>query len=221
MKKIISYSLYGSNPRYTIGIEKNINIAKNKLHDWICYVHYDNTVPNECIDRLSAYKNIKLIKINHIKNHGMFWRFIPFFDSEKNICISRDTDSRLTEREVFCINEWIKSDYKYHVIRDHAQHYNTPIMGGMWGAKGFMNKIILNDMINFINLGDWYYGKDQNWLSSLWQFIQKDCLVHGIRETPWLRESRNNMNDPFNFIGNGWTEFDKPIYSYEDHGRVI
>ena len=37
MKKVISFSLYGNDPKYTIGMIKNVNISKELYPDWICY----------------------------------------------------------------------------------------------------------------------------------------------------------------------------------------
>lgn len=218
--KIISYCLYGSNPRYLVGMQKNAEIVKNILPDWLCYVYYD-FLPKDMIDKLLNFENVKLFKIENMIGHGAFWRFLPFFENENNICISRDTDSRITDREVICINEWLKSNKKFHIIKDHNQHYNVPIMAGMWGMKGKLDKTLFDNMISFINSGYSYYGKDQNWLSYLWQYAQKDCLIHGFKETSWLNETRKQMENPYNFIGNGWTENEQPIYHYEDHGRCI
>jgi hypothetical protein len=215
--KIISYCLYGTNPRYHIGVEKNAEIASRMLPDWTCFVYYNNLSEN-ITDKLLKFKNIKLINITDMADHGMFWRFLPFFENENNICISRDADSRITDREIVCINEWLKSEKKFHIIKDHAQHYNMPIMGGMWGMKGMLDGDILDNMRKFILNSGWYYGKDQEWLIYLWNFVQKDCLVHSMREESWFSSSRNDMKNRFDFIGNGWTENEKPMYHYEDHG---
>jgi protein O-GlcNAc transferase len=215
--KIISFCLYGENPRYHIGVEKNAELADKMLPDWLCYVYHNRTLPEIVINKLSKFKNIKLINVNML-DHGMFWRFLPFYESEDNICISRDADSRITNREVLCINEWLNSEKKFHIIKDHAQHFNMPIMGGMWGMKGDLDKTILDNMNEFINASGWHYGKDQEWLIYLWQFAQKDCLIHSMRDASWFRDTRSNMENKFDFIGNGWTEDNKPMYHYEDHG---
>lgn len=218
--KIISYCLYGSNPRYNLGIIKNTKLIEKMLPDWVCFVYYNDTLDAETIEKLKKLNNVELINTN-MKDHGMFWRFFPFYENDNNICISRDADSRITEREATCLNRWLDSEKKFHIIRDHAQHYHMPIMGGMWGMKGKLEKNILESMNNFINSGCFYYGKDQQWLKNLWEIAKDDCLIHGINEDNWFRETRNNLEDPFNFIGNGWTEDEKPIYHHESHGSQI
>ena len=32
------------------------------------------------------------------------------------------------------MTSWLKSDYPFHIMRDHPDHVNK-ILGGMWGAK--------------------------------------------------------------------------------------
>ena len=46
----------------------------------------------------------------------------------------RDADSRLSPRELFAVNEWISSDFRFHVMRDHASH-DVAVLGGMFGMK--------------------------------------------------------------------------------------
>ena len=53
MKKIISFSLWGSDPIYNIGSIKNAELALNMYPDFECwfYIH-KQTVPQETIDKL-------------------------------------------------------------------------------------------------------------------------------------------------------------------------
>ncbi len=48
--------------------------------------------------------------------------------------ISRDLDSRFSEREVSAVDEWLKSKEAFHVMRDHELHENE-MLAGMWGVK--------------------------------------------------------------------------------------
>jgi len=50
------------------------------------------------------------------------------------VTMSRDLDSRVTEREVAAVNEWLESNKTLHSMRDHPWH-TVPIMGGGWGSK--------------------------------------------------------------------------------------
>jgi protein O-GlcNAc transferase len=78
----------------------------------------------------------------------MFWRFWASEEKDVDIFLSRDCDSRISEREVIAVNEWLNSDKDFHIMRDHPYH-NVPILGGMWGCRnGLMKKIRLSNLIN-------------------------------------------------------------------------
>ena len=64
----------------------------------------------------------------------MLWRFLPSLDPQVSVMLSRDLDSRVTEREAAAVTEWLESDLSLHAMRDHPWH-TVPIMGGGWGAK--------------------------------------------------------------------------------------
>jgi hypothetical protein len=64
----------------------------------------------------------------------MFWRFSVINDFEFDFAIVRDVDSRISERELNCLNEWFKSGKTLSVIRDHP-HHNALILGGLWGVS--------------------------------------------------------------------------------------
>lgn len=139
MKKIIAFSLYGSNPKYTVGMIKNAKLSKKFYPDFEVFVFYDSTVPTGIIDVLNRYDHVKTINIEETKFASlpkMFWRFIPYeFTGTKNIIyIVRDSDSRLSAREAIAVKEWMDSDKDLHLMRDHP-HHNHKILGGMWGIK--------------------------------------------------------------------------------------
>ncbi len=137
MKKVISFSLWGSDPKYTIGAIKNVELAPTFYPDfeyWF-YVHED-TVPRDIIDSLEHIKNTKVIlkhgDLNHCK--PMMWRFEAIDDPEVEIMMSRDTDTRFLLREKLAVDEWFQSGKKFHIMRDHP-HHTFFILGSMFGTK--------------------------------------------------------------------------------------
>jgi hypothetical protein len=64
----------------------------------------------------------------------MMYRFLPIDEPEVELMMVRDADSRIHVRDRWTIHEFIKSQHKAHVIRDHPYH-TTPLMGGLWGLK--------------------------------------------------------------------------------------
>ena len=162
MKKLICFSLWGNNYRYTGGALQNTDLAKTYYPDWICRFYVGEDTPSQLIDELSSRDNVEIIKMSDVCDWtGMFWRFHAASDNSVDVMISRDVDSRLSKREKFAVDEWLSSDYKFHIMRDHRYH-SVPILGGMWGVKkGFINDIVSE--IKEYNGGD-FWQVDQNFL---------------------------------------------------------
>ena len=56
---------------------------------------------------------------------AMNWRFFPTLDPQVDVFISRDLDSRPNKREIAAVEEWLRSDKYFHVMRDHPAHGKT------------------------------------------------------------------------------------------------
>ena len=185
MKKVISFSLWGDKPIYWKGAKNNIKLCQQYLKDWICRFYIDNTCNKNLIDTITG-ENVEIILVNpSISFHGMFWRFYAASDIEVDILLVRDTDSRITEREILAVEEWLKTDKDFHIMRDHPYH-TVPILGGMWGCR---NKILLNMYIlieNWLNhtskKGQWkdvQVAGDQNFLAEVvYPLIYKNAFEH-------------------------------------------
>src|SRR6056300_1044628 len=118
MSKYISYSLWGTNKVYTYGIIENVLDAKKFYEGWIVRVHYNDTVPENIVEWLKSQDNVELVHHDSIdsKASNMFWRFEDYFIKDATVLI-RDADSRFSQREVDCVNEWLASTKDFHIIR--------------------------------------------------------------------------------------------------------
>ena len=135
MKKIISFSLWGSNPKYTYGAIENARLAKTIYPGWIARFYCGTDVHPSIISALKD-EEAEVIIVNEANdNRGMFWRFYAASDKDCSFVIFRDTDSRLTIREAEAVEQWVQSSRAGHIMRDHPYH-DMPIMGGMWGCRG-------------------------------------------------------------------------------------
>ena len=56
------------------------------------------------------------------------------FSYQVDLYVSRDLDSRLSDREHAAVQEWIKSNKSIHVMRDHIMH-DFAMVGCCWGTK--------------------------------------------------------------------------------------
>jgi hypothetical protein len=197
---IISFSLWGNNPKYTIGAIKNAELAQKIYPNWICRFYLDNTVPNEIISQLQSLSNTEVINKNISGNWtSMFWRFESSYDKNAKIVVFRDTDSRLSNREKIAVDEWINSDKTFHIMRDHPYH-KFPILGGMWGYKN-NNKYPMQILLESFNKTN-TYGTDYRFFAEeLYPLIGNDKLVHDEffdkKPFPCLRQGTEFVGDVF------------------------
>jgi len=161
LKKIISFSLYGNDPKYTIGALCNAELRKEIYPDWICRFYCGLSVPNNIIEELSTFNNTEIIMMDETQKYSfMMWRFLPMIDDDVSVFISRDCDSRLSLREKKCVDIFMESDYMIHSIQDNINH--PDFMGGMWGLKKYL-KIDLNALLDDWKEGN-FYDSDQQFL---------------------------------------------------------
>jgi len=210
MKKIIAFSLWGDNPKYTIGAVKNANLTNIIYPGWISRFYCGTSVPDDIIKELKSVENTEIIIMNETGNwKGMFWRFYPASEEDVDIMLSRDTDSRLNLREKYAVDEWLKSDKDFHIMRDHPYH-STVILGGMWGVRNHL----LKDMKNYINdyIKGNYWQIDQQFLKNkIYPIIRNNTFVHDeyFNYENWKKKFPVNRVGK-EFVGEAFTFDDKP-----------
>jgi len=169
MKKIISYSLWGDLPLYTVGAISNAKMAKEIYPDWICrfYIHKPS-VPQWVVDELQSVDNVEIVFYHeNIGCGGSLYRFYPATEDDVDVMISRDTDSRLTVREKACVDDWLRTHKNLHIIRDACVH-QSQMMAGMWGTRNGYLKWIKPFLQQIISKCDPTVAKgiDQDFLNS-------------------------------------------------------
>jgi hypothetical protein len=152
----------------------------------------------------------------------MFWRFWAAADPDVNIFLSRDCDSRLSNRESAAVSEWLASDKNFHIMRDHPYH-TVPILGGMWGCRG---GILRSDKINILNLiNNWTHfsikGCDQDFLGQvIYPMIKDTAMEHSefnLKFGGEIRAFPTSRND-YEFVGD---VFDENDIRHPDYWRLI
>ena len=133
--RLITFSLWGQDPKYLVGAIKNAELAKEFYPDWICRYYLGASVPKYVEHELRKHDNVQVVNRSEWGDwKGMFWRFEPAGEEDVEVMISRDCDSRLNQREASAVQEWLESDRTFHIMRDHPFH-GFPVLGGMWGVK--------------------------------------------------------------------------------------
>jgi len=218
MKKVISFSLWGNNPTYTIGAIKNAEQAKKFYPDFECwfYIHEDS-VPKEIIENLTILDNTKIIlKSGDLNNENCkprMWRYEPIDHPEVEIMLSRDTDTRFLLREKLAVEEWIKSSKNFHIMRDHP-HHNFCILAGMFGTKKIPQ---INSWKNIIEKYEKINNRlyDQDFLRDfIYPLIKDDSVIHASFHN-YETHSKSfpiDYDEEYNFVGG---------YVYQDESRSI
>ncbi len=202
MKRVISYSLWGDNPKYTIGAIKNAELALTYYPDFECWFYVDeNTVPKDIIDSLKNFSNTKIILRNGDLNHckPMMWRFESIDDPEVEIMISRDTDSRFLLREKLAVDQWLESGKLFHIMRDHPFH-GIEILGGMFGTRKVPSipswiELMKNCIQNYYRDYDQYFLRDY-----VYPLIKDDVMIHASH---CKYEGDKCLNFPIDFDSEG------------------
>lgn len=134
MKRIISFSLFGSGDRYNAGAVLNARLAPEIYPGWVCRFY--------CDPEVTVREQLKALGCEIVdmpKSPGglaMSWRFLPVADPSIERVICRDGDSRLNVREAVAVDAWIASGLPLHAMHDHPEHAKFPVFGGMWGSVG-------------------------------------------------------------------------------------
>jgi hypothetical protein len=230
LKNVIAFSLWGDKPIYWVGALRNIELAKGYYPGWICRFYVDKNSRKDLIETLKG-DNVEVVLVdskgsndNPYYHHGMFWRFNAAVDEDVDVFLSRDCDSRISEREVAAVNEWLESDKDFHIMRDHPYHA-VPILGGMWGCrKGIMREIGLVDKINqwCSNVRSSYStGIDQDFLREIvYPLIKDKSMEHSEFNLNYGGEIRNfpYIRNDYEFVGDVFDENDN---RHPDYWKII
>ena len=136
MKKIISFSLYGNKPNFQIGAIVNTIEAARVYPDWQCRFY---TTDNDTICKQLEYLGAEIVRMDDWPEGQMLWRFLAVDDAD--VCLSRDADSVVNEREAAAVNEWLEeTSHQWHAMHDWKGHRKISMMGGMWGYRHYEHK---------------------------------------------------------------------------------
>lgn len=176
MKRIISFSLWGNNPKYCIGAMKNLYASRYIYPDWTCRFYVSEYVDKDLVDRLISGGAEVIVKSGRGNWTSMFWRFEAGYDESADAVIFRDADSRLSAREAYAVDDWLRSGTAYHIMRDHPYH-GYKILGGMWGVRPKLAKNLKQLLDSFSPSNE--YGTDYKFFGEvLFDKIGNDKLTH-------------------------------------------
>lgn len=222
MKKVISFSLWGKNPKYTLGAIQNALLAPSTYPGWVCRFYIRDDVPKSIVEQLVSFSHCEVILINqdlsyqegHTSTLGTLWRFLPASDPNVEVMISRDCDSRLSIRENNMVKDFVSSPSKFHNIKDHPNHYSWKILAGMWGVKQGTIPNMEEEITHYINQPGVSFTRwlDQKFLQQIYsKYNLESVILNHFTSDPEF-----NLKYPrqgYEFIGEVYDENNKPNLS--------
>ena len=148
LRTVISFSLYGNVENYFRGLIENCKRINEIYPNFWIYLFIGNDFDHHIYDhKLDKFSNILLFQTGKSGPENRSHRFFAIDFPEVGIMFSRDLDSIVNLRDQYCINQFIKSDKKFQIIRDHP-HHSTQILAGMWGIKKGLLQTNIRDLFN-------------------------------------------------------------------------
>lgn len=178
-KKIFSYCVYGCDKKYCLGMIKNIEQIIDIFPNFEIWITIGSDVPTHYIDKYKSYNNVHLIYSKYSTGRITAERFLCIDDPTIEVMLVRDADSRFNERDIWCINHFIKSDYKAFTIRDHKYHFQE-IMAGQCGIKRIAGLNVRENYNFFVknkNGNVDYYYSDQEFIINSVYFPYKSSFI--------------------------------------------
>jgi len=178
---VIAFSLFGVNPRYAQPLIASADIRQLLYPLWTLRVYVDKSVPNDLKQTLRV-KGCQVVQVDNSALPGTFWRYFVADDEKIDRFLVRHADSILNIRERVAVDEWIKLNRHFHIMRDFYSHSEL-MLAGLWGGV----RGALHSIRNLIS--EWQRERssftynqttiDQIFLrEKIWPIAQWSALVH-------------------------------------------
>ncbi len=121
MKHVISFCIYGDKSekkqKYRRGLLENLDIINKRLPEFNIFIAAGSDVEDDYLEQIkSEYKNIIFKKVDYSGHQVTLQRFLFFDNSDVEVLFSRDADSRIDDRDIWCMQEFMKSDAYIQLI---------------------------------------------------------------------------------------------------------
>ena len=229
-QKVITYSLYGNANSTSIfkryySLLRNISLTAEKVYPgFIIRIYHNISESDEAYSQLCdvycrssnvdlcslpdlmgrVNSTASIIDAAHIGNlNPRMFRFLVMFDPNVDVFISRDVDSLIWPREVDAVDEWLSTNYTFHVMRDHKVQISIMLAGtsqlgeitnimisfkisddtGMWGAKIHLHRDTMKELIKALVMSGQNQIKWQDQISLesvVWPVAKNDVVLYTI-----------------------------------------
>lgn len=192
-RKLVCFCLWGSSDLYNHGLWENALLMPTIFPDWIMHVSYTPTANQDVIKQLLTLPWVET-QLYNLPDHprNLMLRYFPATNTNNNILIFRDADSRISRRDFFAVMDWLNTTKDVHIIRDHPMH-NIHILGGLWGVRNglFSNPKIRHKFIRHFNSNKHKLDTDQRFLCKVfYPLIKNNTCIHASFNLfePWAAQ---------------------------------
>lgn len=220
IKGIVSFTLFGNNPIYTVGALKNIELCAKYYPDFTPRFYLGGSVDQQIRTDLEQAGAELVDMAGKAENQtSTLWRFYVLAEPQWTHMMFRDTDSRPYEREAEAVYDWIESGKDFHIMRDHPEH-GMPILAGLWECTQ-AGAARVSHALNTIPHQMDYYQTDQVWLANYVYPTAKESSVVHDEFFDWEehRKPFPNPRPPNTFVAAGFNA-DDSLRIPEDSLRV-
>lgn len=207
MKMAFSFCIYGENRTYRDGLLANLVTISSLYPSFEKHIYAGCDVSEAYIEACEAFHSTYVHRLPFTGGRLMSHRFLAIDLPEVELMIVRDADSRITDRDRWCIDDFIASDFNLFTIRDHKFHYRE-IMGGLWGMRriaGFSMREAYEEYASTSKDID-CYESDQSFLRKFVYRRYRESLL--VYSPTWAFPGENSRkiglgrNGPHDFCGN-------------------
>jgi hypothetical protein len=134
MTKVFSFCIYGAKPIYCEGMVRNLEAIAIHYPTFETHIYTGNDVPEGYLRRYASFPLTTIHRLPFTGGRLTFHRFLAIDLPGVDLMIVRDADSRMTDRDRWCIDDFIDSGWQIYCVRDHKYH-TREIMAGLWGMR--------------------------------------------------------------------------------------
>lgn len=192
---VFSFTLFGGLDKYCKGMIRNVEEITRRFPTAEIWIYCGNDIPEGILKRLAQSSNVRLFETHQIGLINKIFRYLPIDDPSVDICIVRDSDSRVLDRDQASIEDFIRSEKLVQIVRDHKVH-KVPILGGMVGfKKGALSPVQMGSLIHWFLVDDIHYNAieknfdfedDQNFLRRyIYPHVVAKALIQDEYDQPF------------------------------------
>jgi hypothetical protein len=217
MVRVFSFTIFGSADKYCKGLLRNIELIQTEFPDFETWVYIGNDVPAHILNQLYTTPKVRCFFTGEVGLVNKFYRFFAIDDPEVDVMFVRDVDSRILNRDISTIHEFLASDKKFHLVRDHPNHFHKVMACSFAIRKGCMAVPLkpifdeyrqTNEVTTFWN--------DQEFLAAVfWPRVTSYSMIHDdlheFEPLSMKTQIKAPIGDGLHFIGQ--------VYEFDENGN--